>query len=696
MAEKAHGILQDKTRYTAVNPSPYLGEPSRNRIAVILPIYKNIDLTRECIQRCLPDILAEEGQLILVNDASPEEGMGSMLEEWHAKYPKTVRIITNTHNQGFTASVNTGLKASLGCDVVLLNSDVLTPSRWLNVLRREAAQDQRIGTVTPLSNNSTITSLPVENKNCSQLLQLDVDLINSSFGLDLPLVMAPTGIGFCMLITARCLSRVGLLDVQTFAEGYGEESDFCQRALKAGFLNALTPNLYCHHIGHVSFGESTPARLEKAYQQIDKLHPNYHSDVAAWVREDPLYSGRILRSLQIYKLMGLPFILHLNHSIGGGPMRYVNSLIEATKDKAIHVVISGRKNAIDSVIISISSPHRDTPAEMHLHEDHDILLLLHSLGIDCVHIHHLAGVPKIIVDWVQKHAHMPRVITFHDYYLINANPFLASAGGEYEGISASPLNSLYRDICTHPFSFKDWKSESQALINSSSLNIFPSVTAYYHYLTAFSIIPNAKVIPHDNVRAADANQHFCVVALGALGLEKGADFMEKVADAASSVHHHNIDFKIIGYAYRDLDHIEQTGPYQDSQLQTLIRDNSAGCIFFANRCPETYSYTLSEAIHSGLPIIAPKFGIFEERLANNNNYFLYDHRIDPVDLAAQIKRFLQGAGAVMARSEPMDINHFYKFEYIETILGLRLSLKTLESESLFKLISATRQELLKS
>ncbi len=673
-----------------------MSDPHQNRVAVILPIYKNVDLTRECIQRCLPDILSEDGQLILINDASPEPGMGDMLEEWHLQYPKTVRIITNQSNQGFTASVNRGLRTSLGCDVVLLNSDVLTPSRWLQVLRREAARDQRIGTVTPLSNNSTITSLPVDNISCSELLELDVDKINGSFIFDLPPVMAPTGIGFCMLITARCLARVGLLDVQTFAEGYGEESDFCQRALKAGFLNALTPNLYCHHIGRVSFGESTPARLEIAYQQIDKLHPNYHADVAAWIREDPLHSGRLLRSLQIYKLIGLPFVLHVNHGIGGGPMRYVNSIVKATANKAVHIVMNGRRQEADMLMINISGPHHVNPIEIRFNEDRDVLLFLRSVGIDCVHIHHLAGIPKAIVDWVKKHEAMPHVITFHDYYLINANPFLASAGGEYEGIDASPLNSLYREICSHPFSYENWKSESQALINSSAFNIFPSVTAYYHYSTVFASIPNAKVVPHDNVKSADADQHFCVVALGALGLEKGADFMEKVAHASLTMHHHNVNFKIIGYAYRELENIKQTGPYQDSQLQDLIKKNSASCIFFANRCPETYSYTLSEAIYSGLPIIAPKLGIFEERLADHKSCFLYEHRIDPVILAAQIKRFLQGIGATKVRSEHMDINRFYKSDYAEIISNLCISLKPLDAEPLYRLIAANRKELLRS
>lgn len=667
-----------------------MSDTSQNKPSVILPVYKNVRLTRECIQRCLPNILSEDGQLILINDASPEEDMQTMLEEWHEQHPKVVRVITNLQNRGFTASVNSGLEASLGCDVVLLNSDVLTPLRWLTILRQEAARDHRIGTVTPLSNNSTITSLPIDNASCSKLLDLDVDLINSSFDINLPLVTAPTGIGFCMLITARCLARVGMLDVQTFSEGYGEESDFCQRALKAGFLNALTPNLYCHHIGRVSFGESTPARLKAAYQQIDRLHPNYHSDVAVWIRNDPLYSSRVLRSLQIYKVIGLPFILHLNHSVGGGPMRYVNSLVTATMHDAVHIVMNGRRQDHDSLIINLFGPHHNNPIELHFNDNQDVLSLLQSLGIDCVHIHHLAGIPRIIADWVSRNTKLPHMVTFHDYYLINANPYLADASGEYEGIGASPLNSLFRNICSHPFRLEDWKSESQALISSSIFNIFPSVTAYCHYSTAFVNIPNSKVIPHDNVKTADASQHYCVVALGALGLEKGADFMEKVARSSFTMHHKSICFKIIGYAYRTLEHIEQTGPYQDSQLQSLIKEHSAGCIFFPNRCPETYSYTLSEAIHSGLPIIAPKFGVFEERLAHHKDCFLYEHRIDPIILAAQMKRFLQGTGAIQARSASVEINSFYKSDYLNIIRDACAYSRQLNAKPLFKLISMSR------
>lgn len=655
-----------------------LQQPS---IAVILPVYKDIEVTRECIRRCLPNIIDQSGTLILVNDASPEADMGAMLGEWASDYPQTVTVITNSENKGFVASANIGLTEATGHDIVLLNSDVFTPQKWLQVLRREAARDERIGTVTPLSNNSTITSLPNNNGSCSQLLSQDVEDINSTFDGDLPLVKAPTGIGFCMLITARCLESVGMLDVDSFSRGYGEESDFCQRAIKAGFLNALTPNLYCHHIGGVSFGESSQARLAQAYNKIAELHPNYHADVTTWVQQDPLSSARLVRTLQILKQRRLPFVLHLIHSIGGGPLRYLSSLITETEVNAVHIVLNGRTQKDDDLKLTVSVAGLGVRQEHQIKSDQDALRLVCSLGIDCIHIHHLAGTPKIIVDWVQDNG-IPYIITYHDYYLINANPFLADAGGEYDGIYASPSHSLYRNVSGHPFSYQNWTAESQELIRSSKCNIFPSHTAYKHYSEAFEELPNARIIPHDNIAAPSSDPNFSIVSLGALGLEKGAEFLEKVAEAASRNRRNRLSFKIIGFAYRELQHVEQTGPYEDCNLQSLIRAHDPACIFFGNRCPETYSYTLSEAIESGLPIIAPMLGVFEERLCLTKGHFLYAPEVRPGHLAKQIQRFLESFYAIRIRPQKPEINEFYKSRYIDMIKGLTMRAGALDPQGI--------------
>lgn len=50
---------------------------------------------------------------------------------------------------------------------------------------------------------------------------------------------------------------------------------------------------------------------------------------------------------------------------------------------------------------------------------------------------------------------------------------------------------------------------------------------------------------------------------------------------------------------------------------------------FPAQWPETYSYTLSHALASGLPIIAPNLGAFPERLSGRACATLFDH-MEPV------------------------------------------------------------------
>ena len=677
--------------------TPMQSSSSQNNISVILPVYRDIELTRECLNRCLSAIIAEEGRLILINDASPEAGMQAMLDEFKAQHPHIITLINNQQNKGFTASVNTGLQVAKGDDIVLLNSDVLTPRNWLQILRKEASRNKHVGTITPLSNNSTITSIPKRNLGSDQFLRYDVDIINQAFELELPLVITPTGIGFCMFINAQCVARVGKLDVKNFGKGYGEENDFCQRALKAGFLNALTPNLYCHHIGSVSFGKSTQSRIEKAYHTLHKLHPNYHLDVASWIARDQLAPARILRTLQISKQVGRAIVLHINHSLGGGTTKYVNSLLSSSSHEILHIVLNGRRHEKDHLTITFDWPGQGAFEEIGVSDNQDALLFLGALGVDCVHIHHLVGVPREIIDWTQDDNSPPHIITFHDYYLINGNPILANSKGEYVGIEASPLDSPLHKIYSHPFHYESWPDESKRLIQSSSCNIFPSDDTYQHYLQAFTTIPNAQIIAHDNANAltCDRNQHgkqagdterYQVVALGALSREKGADFIEKTARASKLIKN-SLEFKIIGFAYRNLKFVDQLGAYRDEDLQKLIRVNFSDCIFFANRWPETYSYTLSEAMCSGLPIVAPQIGSFPERLRNHPCCLLYDPKISPRELASEIRNFLDRTATKNKSLNSLEVNKFYKTDYIAMINHLRCADKFPDPAVVFAIAS---------
>jgi GT2 family glycosyltransferase len=67
--------------------------------------------------------------------------------------------VQNETNLGFVSTVNRGMALSQN-DVVLLNSTLSLPLRWLEKLCGCADSDPLIGTITPFSNNAEICSFP--------------------------------------------------------------------------------------------------------------------------------------------------------------------------------------------------------------------------------------------------------------------------------------------------------------------------------------------------------------------------------------------------------------------------------------------------------------------------------------------------------------------------------------------------------
>jgi len=59
------------------------------------------------------------------------------------------------------------------------------------------------------------------------------------------------------------------------------------------------------------------------------------------------------------------------------------------------------------------------------------------------------------------------------------------------------------------------------------------------------------------------------------------------------------------------------GQYIDAELPLLIGAEKPDVILFPAQVPETYAYTLSVALASGLPIVASALGAFPERLVGH-------------------------------------------------------------------------------
>ena len=160
-----HGATQgwdtEPPRVTeALYPStiPHAPIPDGLAVDVVIPIYRGYAQTRRCIESVLADPDRPSGQVLVVDDCSPDKRLSAWVDRLAAR--GAITLLRNARNLGFVRSVNRAVAAAKGRDVVLLNSDTEVPAGWLGRLAGAAYASDDIATVSPFSNNATICSYP--------------------------------------------------------------------------------------------------------------------------------------------------------------------------------------------------------------------------------------------------------------------------------------------------------------------------------------------------------------------------------------------------------------------------------------------------------------------------------------------------------------------------------------------------------
>ncbi len=105
-------------------------------------------------------------------------------------------------------------------------------------------------------------------------------------------VDVPVADGFCMFIRRDCLAATGLLREDLFAQGYGEETEWCLRARQHGWRHVAAPGGFVSHQGGASFGAARRHLMARNAAVLARLHPGYDASVAAWIGRDPLGPAR--------------------------------------------------------------------------------------------------------------------------------------------------------------------------------------------------------------------------------------------------------------------------------------------------------------------------------------------------------------------------------------------------------------------
>ena len=106
------------------------------KLSIIIPVYNVETYIAKCLDSCLQqDIPADEYEIIVVNDGSPDNSVG-IVEEYMQKR-SNIRLV-NRYNGGLSAARNTGLKEAKGEYVWFVDSDDWIESNVLKGLLDKA------------------------------------------------------------------------------------------------------------------------------------------------------------------------------------------------------------------------------------------------------------------------------------------------------------------------------------------------------------------------------------------------------------------------------------------------------------------------------------------------------------------------------------------------------------------------------
>lgn len=277
--------------YTTGGAQPI--EPPPAAVHVIVPVYGAHDEFSRCLDALVAYTDLRHHGLLVVLDGPGQERAAAHVRRVCRGDAMQVQVLVNERRLGFVGSVNRALTVSTR-DGVLLNSDAEVTAGWLDKLQAAAYSDARIATVTPFCNDATLVSLPQPWS--ANLLPAGHDL--ASFAALVERVSArsyprlPTGVGVCLYVKRRVLDCIGPLD-PVFGLGYGEENDFCLRALAAGFVHVLDDATFVWHVGSRSFGRARAARVRRAERLLARRHPRYRATLGAFLRADPLAPARL-------------------------------------------------------------------------------------------------------------------------------------------------------------------------------------------------------------------------------------------------------------------------------------------------------------------------------------------------------------------------------------------------------------------
>ena len=346
-----------------------------------------------------------------------------------------------------------------------------------------------------------------------------------------------------------------------------------------------------------------------------------------------------------------PAILMVTHGWGGGVRRHVDELARLIGDRflVLRLAPAGPGHAALRDGEGAVALHFALPGEVAL-----LAEVLRALGVVRIHFHHVHGHAPAVLS-------LPQALgvaydwTLHDYTTICPQRVLVTPEGAYCGEPGSAGCDACLAVRPAPWTadIASWRAIFAASLGGAARRIVPSRDVAVRVARHFPAL-SFDVWPHPEPELVLPPRAARVALIGHLAPEKGLAVAVGCArDAAARGL--PLSYRVIGSTGAPLPDvrtapIDATGGYDDADLAGLLAREAPDAFLFPAQVPETWSYTLSVALATGLPIVASALGAFGERLAGRPHTRLLAHDAPPAEWNAALCSLLGAPSPSGARS----------------------------------------------
>lgn len=535
-------------------------------------------------------------------------------------------------------------------ELLFVTADILVPPGWDTRLRQLAAQDPRIANVSPLC-----TGIPplTEGRPWQPIGQEDwlaQDSVLNSLGGGSLRESSPV-FPLCTYLRPDRLEQV--------ARGGGLKSDkLTSRIEQAGLISLTATNVLVRAPKHVGDSEATAAYLAAANQEAQRFSALRKQLKVAIAHRESKQKQREPGPAR--EAQDKPVQLHIAHSWGGGLGRWIDDFVDGDSQRSNLILKSvgnwgafgcrlellTRYSGVAPLRVwSLSKPIQST----------DLARLEYRQILD--EIRRCYAVQAVLVSSLIGHAldalrtGLPTVVIAHDHY-----PYCITLYAHFEEpcgacdnrrlancLDANPGHRFFRHA-----SATAWQSLREVFLENFQRHpvtlVAPSGSVLQRWLTQMPglkcspkhVIPHGIGLPASPSLAGTDRGRLRIVVLGILSWEKGLVLLQQALPGLCEF----ADIVLLGCGTAGRPFANRPGvsvkeQYSRAELATELAAIRPHLGLLCSLVPETFSYTLSELHHFGIPVIATRVGSFTERIEQGETGFLYDPQ--PDDLVAAVR-----------------------------------------------------------